>query len=139
MLASADEGTPEVFARRARLLEIEWEAAQTRLQAAELELAGAARTDIAGADAACQALAAGVKAQEIEPRLQARQLVADTFERIVVYARGVNPIPNLSERNYKIDLVLIARGGIARALSIDRNGDWIAGEQSVPPFSTDQP
>nr|MCA1067419.1 hypothetical protein [Delftia acidovorans] len=102
MLATADEGTPAVFARRARQLEIELDAAQTRLQAAELDLAGAARTDIAGANAAWRALAAGVEAQEIEPRLQARQLIADTFERIVVYARGVNPNPKASERDYKL-------------------------------------
>ncbi|WFF83420.1 recombinase family protein [Delftia tsuruhatensis] len=130
MLASADEGTPAVFARRARQLEVELAAAQAKLQAAELDLAGAARMDISGADAAWRALAAGVEAQEIEPRLQARQLVADTFERIVVYARGVNPDPTASERDYKIDLVLIARGGIARLLTVDRNGGWVAGEQS---------
>lgn len=93
-------------------------------------MAGAARTDISGADAAWRALAAGVEAQEIEPRLQARQLVADTFERIVVYARGVNPDPNASERDYKIDLVLIARGGVARMLSVDRQGTLINAEQS---------
>jgi hypothetical protein len=79
---------------------------------------------------AWRALATGVEAQEIGPRLQARQLVADTFERIVVYARGVNPQPDCSERTCKIDLVLIARGGTARMLTIDRQGNWIAGEQS---------
>jgi len=73
-LASADEGTPAVFVRRARQLEIELNSAQTpRVQAAELDLAGAARTDIAGSDAAWRALAAGIEAQEIEPRLQARR------------------------------------------------------------------
>ncbi|MFG0786380.1 recombinase family protein [Delftia tsuruhatensis] len=132
MLASADEGTPAVFARRARQLEIELDSAQNRLQAAELDLAGAARTDIAGADAAWRALAAGVEAQEIEPRLRARQLVADTFERIVVYARGAKFNPDASQRNYQIDLVLIARGGISRMLTIDRRGNWIAGEQTNP-------
>ncbi|MDX4953806.1 recombinase family protein [Delftia acidovorans] len=130
MLASADEGTPAVFARRARQLEVDLTTAQARLQAAELDLAGAARTNISGADAAWRALAAGVEAQEIEPRLQARQLVADTFERIVVYARGVNRDPDASERDYKIDLVLIARGGVARLLTVDRQGNWIAGEQT---------
>ena len=139
MLASADEGTPAVFARRARQLEVDLAAAQARLQAAELDLAGAARTDISGADAAWRALAAGVEAQEIEPRLQARQLVADTFERIVVYARGVNPDPDASERDYKIDLVLIARGGVARLLTVDRQGNWIAGEQSSTAQEPEQP
>lgn len=131
MLASADEGTPAVFARRARQLEVDLAAAQARLQAAELDLAGAARTDIAGADAAWRALAAGVEAQEIEPRLQARQLVADTFERIVVYARGVKPDPEARERDYIIELVLVARGGIARMLTVDRQGNWVAGEQTL--------
>lgn len=102
------------------------------MQAAELDLAGAARRDISGADAAWRELAAGVEAQEIEPRLQARQLVADTFERIVVYARGVNQDQDALERDYKIDLVLIARGGVSRLLTVDRHGNWIAGEQSIP-------
>ncbi|TQL73318.1 recombinase family protein [Delftia sp. HK171] len=130
MLASANEGTPAVFARRALKLESELYAAQSKLQTAELDLAGAARTDITGAEAAWRALAVGVEAQEITPRLQARQLVADTFERIVVYSRGVNPDPDASARDYKIDLVLIARGGVAKLLSVDRQGILIAAEQS---------
>lgn len=71
--------------------------------------------------------------QEIGPRQQARHiaLIADTFERIVVYARGVNPGLDSSERNYKIDLVLVARGGIARILTINKQGNWVAGEQAI--------
>jgi hypothetical protein len=130
MLASANEGTPAVFARRALKLESELYAAQSKLQTAELDLAGAARTDITGAEAAWRALAVGVEAQEITPRLQARQLVADTFERIVVCSRGVNPDPDASARDYKIDLVLIARGGVAKLLSVDRQGILITAEQS---------
>lgn len=128
MLATAYEGTPAVFARRARQLEVDLVTAQTKLQAAELDLAGMARTDVA--DAAWRALAVGVEAQEVEPRLKARQLVADTFERIVVYAHGVNPDPECAKRDYKIDLVLIARGGSARLLTIDRRGSWVAEENS---------
>lgn len=32
------------------------------------------------------------------------------------------------ERDYKIDLILLAKGGQARALTIDRDGNWVEGE-----------
>lgn len=54
-----------------------------------------------------------------------RQLVADTFEKIVVYHSGVQP--NKSKKF--IDLLLISKKGGSRLLRVDRrSGDWIAGE-----------
>ena len=123
MLASADEGTPVVFARRARQLETELQDAQRALHNAEQELASLARKDTAGADQAWRALAAGVEAQDVDARLRTRQLVADTFERIVVYARGMRPDASASNQNYHIDLILVGRGGNSRALRIDREGN----------------
>lgn len=122
MLASAAEGTPQVFARRARALETDLQDAEKALRDAEHELASVARKDIKGADEAWRELAAGVEAQDVAARLRARQLVADTFERIVVYARGMRPDPDAGERDYCIDLVLVGRGGNSRALRIDREG-----------------
>ncbi|HQU89240.1 MAG TPA: tyrosine-type recombinase/integrase, partial [Denitromonas sp.] len=69
------------------------------------------------------ALAADALAMDEPARQTVRQLVADTFERIVVYARGFTP----AERN-TIGLVLVAKGGGSRALIIDRrSGAWRAG------------
>ena len=91
MLASAGDGVPLTFAKRARELEAEQIRLHGVVQAAERDLTATARTDIHGTDAAWQRLAAGVEAQDPEARLQTRQLVADTFQKIVIYQRGVRP------------------------------------------------
>ncbi|WP_159912989.1 recombinase family protein [Pantoea sp. 18069] len=129
MLATADEGTPLVFARRARQLETELASAEKALTQSERELASVSRKDLHGADEAWRALAAGVEAQNVETRLKARQLVADTFERIVVFHHGISPSPDAGERDYHIDIQLIAKGGAARMLRVDRGGNWMAGEE----------
>ena len=60
-----------------------------------------------------------------QARLQARQLVADTFERIVIYHRGVRPGP---EGKGPMDMMLLAKGGQARLLRIDRQGKLLVAE-----------
>lgn len=132
MLASADEGTPQVFARRARALETELQEAEKALREAEQDLAGVVRKDVTGADQAWRELAAGVEAHDVEARLKARQLVADTFERIVVYTRGMRPDPQASDRDYLIDVVLVGRGGSSRLLHIDRDGKLLQAEDVSP-------
>lgn len=122
MLISSAEGTPQIFARRARALESELLDAENGLREAEHELASLSRKDAQGADEVWRELAAGVEGQDVAARLRARQLVADTFERIVIYARGMRPDPQASERDYYIDIVLVARGGNSRLLRIDREG-----------------
>lgn len=133
MLATAAEGTPLIFARRARQLEAELESAEKKLGQAEREVANLARQSLTGADEAWRKLAAGVEAQEVETRLKARQLIADTFERIVIFHHGVRPDPNTPERDYHIDIHLVAKGGDARSLRIDRQGNWVLGEESGTP------
>ncbi len=128
MLATSSEGTPQVFARRARALEKDLHDAESALRDAELELGKISRRDLRGADQAWRDLAAGVEAQDVEARLRARQLVADTFERIVIYARGIRPDPEASERDYCIDIVLVGRGGNSRLLQIDREGNLLQAE-----------
>lgn len=124
MLDSAGDGVPATFARRARELEAEQLRLQAAIQAAERDLTATVRTDIQGTDAAWQRLAAGVEAQDPEARLQTRQLVADTFERIVIYQRGVRP----SADKGPMDMMLLAKGGTARLLRIDRSGKLIMAE-----------
>ena len=129
MLATADEGTPLVFAKKARELESQLQDAEQEMAQAERELASVSRLGINGADTRWRELAAGVEAQDPATRLQARQLVADTFERIVVYHHGIRPDPDASERDYQIDLLLLAKGGHARMLRVNRDGSWVAGEE----------
>lgn len=88
-------------------------------------MADAARADITGADARWRTLAAGVEALDHQARMQARQLVVDTFERLVVYRKGARASSTASGR---IDVLLVARGGTARMLSIDKAGAWLAAE-----------
>lgn len=128
MLQAAGEGTPLAFARKARQLEDELASVRRTIQQEERELAKAARTSLDGADKAWRELAAGVEAQDIAARLKARQLVADTFERITVYHHGVRPNPDATERDYHIDVQLIAKGGVGRLLRISRDGQWQSGE-----------
>lgn len=130
MLATASEGTPMVFARRARTLEEELSSAKAEVQAAEREMVAMMRNDNSDANEQWRKLAAGVEAQDVEARLKARQLVADTFERIVIYHHGLRPDHTPKSRDYKIDLVLLAKGGQARALTIDRDGNWVEGDDS---------
>lgn len=129
MLASAGEGTPLVFARKARELEQSLANAEKLIQQAERELIISARKDITGANQEWQALAAGVEAQDAPTRLKARQLVADTFERITVFHHGMRPSPDATERDYHIDVVLVAKGGLSRAIRVQRDGSWVAGEE----------
>jgi len=126
MLEAANDGaTPATFTKRARALEAEQVVAMADLAAAERELASVARTDLQGVDEMWGKLAAGVEAQDVDARIQARQLVADTFERIVVYRRGVRPEDTPAGA---MDLMLLAKGGAGRLLRIDNQGGWVAAE-----------
>ena len=127
-LASSADGTPLVFARRARQLETELEQAEGIVVTAERDLAMLSRKNIAGLDEKWRELAAGVVGQDAAVRLRARQLVADTFEKIVVYHHGVSPDDEATQRDYHIDLLLIAKGGNTRSLRVDRAGNWVQGE-----------
>ncbi|MBQ0934665.1 recombinase family protein [Ideonella paludis] len=124
MLAAAEDGgAPAAFVKRARELEAEQAACQAEIEASERELAAAARTNLAGADEVWRRLAEGVEAQDTDARLQARQLVADTFERIVIYRAGVRP---KQTPKGTMDVMLLAKGGTARMLRIDSAGKLLA-------------
>lgn len=126
MLASSDDGVPATFAKRARELEAEQIRLQGVVQAAERDLTATARTDIKGSDGAWKALVDGVEAQDYDARLQTRQLVADTFERIVIYHRGTRPTPE-GEKG-PMDMMLLAKGGTGRLLRLERSGKLIESE-----------
>ncbi|QOR55202.1 MAG: hypothetical protein SHS37scaffold296_19 [Burkholderiales phage 68_11] len=125
MLAVDVRDTPAVFARKAGALEVQQRDLVAQIQQVEHQLGGLARTDVAGSHAKWSALAAGVQALDYDARLQARQLVADTFSRIVVFASGVRPEEAPEDAT---DVLLQAKGGGRRMLRIDRVGNWRASE-----------
>ncbi|MCY1351850.1 hypothetical protein D9M69_381280 [compost metagenome] len=123
LAGESDGATPMVFVRKARDLEEQLQVAKANVQQVERELASVASRQTP-ADARLWAdLAKGVDSQEVEARDKVRQLMMDTFERIVVYIRGVVP-----EGREFIDLLLIAKSGQRRWMRIERRtGVWAAG------------
>lgn len=123
LLAAEGGAAPLVFVRKARELEELLARRQADVREIEQELAGLAGSQ-APADAERWAqLVAGVEAMDGAAREQVRQLVMDTFSRIVVYMRGV--VPDRASRS--IDVLLIARAGHRQWLRIDRrSGRWKA-------------
>lgn len=126
MLAAEGEGVPLVFARKARELETEQQHLTEAIEAAERELAATVRADLTGVDQKWRELAERVEAQDVEARLQARQLVADTFERIVIYHRGVRP--SADDPQGPMDMMLAAKGGRGRLLRLSRKGELLSAE-----------
>jgi DNA invertase Pin-like site-specific DNA recombinase len=124
-LLDDDDVVPVTFARRARELEAQLEVERSRVKEAERTLAEATRAEITGADHRWKELTSGVEALNTEARMQARQLVSDTFERIAVYHRGIRP---KGAPKGVIDVMLLAKGGKARLLRIDSSGKWLAAE-----------
>jgi hypothetical protein len=124
MLASKEGGIPRTFAKRARDLEFEQQRLKDAIQIAERDLSATARIDIKGIDIAWKRLAAGVYEQDYDTRMQTRQLVADTFECITIYHRGIKP----TDDKGPMDMVLLAKGGTKRLLRIDRTGKLISSE-----------
>lgn len=126
MLAD-DDATPIAFVRKARELETQLAEAKREETIAEGEVSRLSHRQTPAVADAWKALVNGVLALDYDARMRARQLVADTFERIVIYhhgtaADGGNSAP--------IDLVLLAKGGVPRMLQIDRkSGAWLAMEQ----------
>jgi DNA invertase Pin-like site-specific DNA recombinase len=126
MLAADDGKPPATFVRMAHELEAEQAEVTGKISAAERQVASLARSDVDGVDAKWRALAAGVAELDVDARLQARQLVADTFARIVVYASGMRPGEDPDDVT---DVVLMAKGGASRSLRIAKDGSWVAGEE----------
>jgi DNA invertase Pin-like site-specific DNA recombinase len=86
---------------------------ESRLALAAGEASRADRPDVA---ARWKALRTGVDALDYEARMQARQLVVDTFESIKVYHHGFKPAHSVKG---EIGLLLLAKGGIERQLVIN--------------------
>lgn len=122
-LLAGGDAPAAAFARRARELEDARQQAAQRATAAERALAQATRADAASADQRWRAVAAGVQRLDTEARLQARQLVVDTFQRITVWHHGMRPRDCPPGT---IDVLLVAHSGTRRLIRVQRSGAWAA-------------
>jgi len=120
-----DGAVPMAIMSKIRELETALDQSKREVTSAEAELANLTRKTPATADA-WASLVTGIAAQNYDARLKARELVADTFSRIVIYRRGVTPSESGEQ---SLEMMLIPHGGQPRTLRIHRKtGDWIAGE-----------
>ena len=123
LAGESDGATPLIFVRKARELEEQHQAAKVKVQEAERALVSVTARQVPADAKLWVDLTEGVLNQEVEAREKVRQLMMDTFERIVVYIRGVVP----EGRKY-IDILLIAKSGQRRWMRIERRtGAWAAG------------
>lgn len=124
-LLAADDGAPLAFVRKAQELEGDLAAAKRDAVIADANLTRASNRNTPAIAAQWRHLEAASLALDYDARMRVRQLVAETFDDIIIYHRGTG-----GDEMTHIDLVLIAKGGSPRALRIDRKtGDWIAQEE----------
>lgn len=122
MLSTSSGDTPAMFVKRAQDLEGEKAQLARAISKTEAQISALARTDLDGMDLKWASLAKGVQELDIDDRLQARNLIKDTFARITVYSTGIRPL----EDDRFTDVVLQAKGGVSRMLRIDQTGAWQA-------------
>lgn len=125
LMADESGAAPLVFVRKARELEAQLALKQKEVGQAERELVAVShRGQPALADAWAD-LVEGVNALDYGARMKARQLVSETFERIVIYHRGMQ---DPDRKGKFIDVLLVGKGGQPRLLRINRTtGEWQAG------------
>lgn len=128
ILAEDGAEAPAAFRRRARELEEQLASHQAEVVALERQLAAAGSAPTPAAAQAWGELVSGVRSLDYDARMKARQLIADTFDRIVVYHRGMTPSAPHAKKG-TIDLLLMAKRGATRLLHIDRQtGEWRSGD-----------
>lgn len=126
LLADETGAAPLVFVRKAREIEQLQVAAEQRVKDLEHQVSAVSSVAQPAHAERWAELAIKVEAGDHDAREQVRQLVMDTFERIVIYMRGVGA----SDRSSRtIDVQLFSRTGQLRVLQINRKtGAWIASE-----------
>lgn len=119
------DAPPATFIRKAKTLETELAKLKAEAQTLESECSASSRQTLVGAEDSWRSVVEGLTSQDYDARMRARQLVHDTFERIVVWWRGISPddCPPGS-----IDVLLTAKGGRSRMLRIAADGSWSAME-----------
>ncbi|MCK2123916.1 recombinase family protein [Pseudomonas sp. PNPG3] len=124
-LGEGEGVSPIVLVRKLQELEEQHQAARDKLQEVERKMAAATASQAPANAKVWADLAAGVDSLDVRVREQVRQLMLDTFGRIVIYMRGVIPAGRNSPN---IDVLLVSKSGQRRWLRVDRkSGDWAAG------------
>lgn len=126
-LLSDDSGAaPLAFIRKARELEQLQTTAEQKVRKLEHEVSVFSTVARPVHAERWAALAIQVEAGDYGAREQVRQLMMDTFERIVIYMRGIGAADRSSRG---IDVQLLSRTGQIRVLQIDRkSAAWVASE-----------
>lgn len=115
---TADDGPPPLaFVRRARELEAQAAAQAAEADRIERDLAALSQTSAPALAEQWRALVDRALALDEDARLQVRQLVADTFERLVLWVRGVEPS---DAADAPVEMLLVSRAGQMRMLTFDR-------------------
>ncbi|MNN06753.1 hypothetical protein D3C81_1195540 [compost metagenome] len=126
LLADESGAAPLAFVRKARELEQLQAVAEQKVRGLEHQLAAFSSVSRPAHAERWAELAGQVEAGDYAAREQVRQLVMDTFERIVIYMRGVGAADRSGRT---IDVQLFSRTGQHRVLQINRrSGDWVASE-----------
>lgn len=128
-----DDGeAPAVVLRRVRELESQLANERRDVDSLEHQLAASASSAAPAAADAWRDLVQGVENLDYDVRMTARQLVADTFSRIVIYQSGFTP----DVEDGTIGVVLVAKRGTTRLLNVDRRtGEWRAAEEIDAAFT----
>ncbi|KVM65439.1 integrase [Burkholderia gladioli] len=124
-----DEGqTPITLLKKLRDMEADLERKRDRSDALEHQAHALAIIEAPAAADAWSALVRGVKELDYDARMQARQLVADTFSRIVIYQSGFRP----DSDDASIGIILVGKRGNTRMLNVDRQtGEWRTAEDFI--------
>jgi hypothetical protein len=123
MLSTDDP--PASFAQQARAIEKEIARLNHAIKTDEAALLAEANTPSVEAASVWATLAEGVERDDIDARVTVRQLVMDTFNKIVFYRHGVNPPPIEETKHHKDkqwDLLLVSKSGVSRHLRVSRDG-----------------
>lgn len=135
-LTADDAPAPAAFLRRARELEATLAEKQATVAALEHQQTSHSHAPTPAAAAAWAALREGVHELDYDSRVQARQLIADTFSRIAIYHRGIEPDPadtDSRRRTGNMGLLLVTHAGGSRLLHIERRtGKLLSSEDYSP-------
>lgn len=129
-LLDDDSGAaPLAFVRKARELEAQQVIAEQKVMQLEYGLVAVSGTSQPAQAERWEELSELVCTDDYTAREKVRQLVMDTFERIVIYMRGVDPD---DRKGQFIDVQLLSRTGQHRLIQIDRrSGNWVSSEDWV--------
>lgn len=120
-----ESGAPKAFIRKAQELEEQLAQEQQAITQTEYELASVSNHRTPAVADAWMSARDGAKALDYESRMKVRNLVQETFSRIVVYQRGVTP----TEKNHHMEILLVAKYGNTRLIKVHRfTGKWQAME-----------